>query len=110
MTQQEVMALQQVSIQNGLYTSMLNNIQQLRVVRVGELGNVRVVDYAEITQYLLNLKENNLIRRFNRRLFSWLWFYFLKANACQSRCFKLFISGKRDRGECLCKSPNHRNG
>jgi len=40
---------QEVSIQNGLYTSMLNNIQQLRVVRVGELGNVRIVDYAEIS-------------------------------------------------------------
>ena len=59
-TQQEVMALQQeVSIQNGLYTSMLNNIQQLRVVRVGELGNVRVVDVAEVT--LLPVKPKKKI-------------------------------------------------
>lgn len=49
-TQQDVMSLQQeVAIQNGLYTSMLNNIQQLKVVRVGELGNVRIVDFAEIS-------------------------------------------------------------
>jgi tyrosine-protein kinase Etk/Wzc len=62
MTQQEVMALQQeVSIQNGLYTSMLNNIQQLRVVRVGELGNVRVVDYAEITPIPVKPKKKIIL-------------------------------------------------
>lgn len=62
MTQQEVMALQQeVAIQNELYTSMLNNIQQLRVVRVGELGNVRIVDYAEITPIPVKPKKKIII-------------------------------------------------
>lgn len=46
-TQQEVIKLQQeVKINNELYTSILNNIQQLRVVRAGEIGNVRIVDKA----------------------------------------------------------------
>ncbi|PWJ67067.1 MULTISPECIES: polysaccharide biosynthesis tyrosine autokinase [unclassified Fibrobacter] len=49
LTQQEVLRLQEeVAVQNAQYTSMLNNIQQLRVVRAGEVGNVRVVDYAQI--------------------------------------------------------------
>lgn len=49
LTQQEVMRLQEeVAVQNAQYTSMLNNIQQLRVVRAGEVGTVRVVDYAQI--------------------------------------------------------------
>jgi tyrosine-protein kinase Etk/Wzc len=46
-TQQEVIKLQQeVKINNELYTSILNNIQQLRVVCAGEIGNVRIVDKA----------------------------------------------------------------
>lgn len=49
LTQQEVLRLQEeVAVNNAQYTSMLNNIQQLRVVRAGEVGTVRVVDYAQI--------------------------------------------------------------
>lgn len=48
-TQQDVLKLQQdVEINNQLYTSVLNNIQQLRVVRASEIGNVRIVDPAFI--------------------------------------------------------------
>ena len=48
-TQQDVMSLQEeVAVNNAQYTAMLNNIQQLRVVRAGEVGNVRIVDYAQI--------------------------------------------------------------
>lgn len=47
--QQEVLRLQEdVQVNNALYTTMLNNIQQLRVVRAGEVGNVRIVDFAQI--------------------------------------------------------------
>lgn len=47
LTQQEVLSLQEeVAVNNAQYTSMLNNIQQLRVVKAGEVGTVRVVDYA----------------------------------------------------------------
>lgn len=48
-TQQDVLKLQQeVEINNQLYTSVLNNIQQLRVVRASEIGNVRIVDLADV--------------------------------------------------------------
>lgn len=51
LTQQEVTRLQEeVAVNNEIYTNMLNNIQQLRVVRVGEVGNVRIVDFAQIEQ------------------------------------------------------------
>lgn len=46
--QQNYMNLQEnVDVNNNLYTTLLNNMQQLRVARAGEVGNVRVVDYAE---------------------------------------------------------------
>lgn len=49
LTQQEVKRLQEeVAVNNEVYTNMLNNIQQLRVVRAGEVGNVRIVDFAQI--------------------------------------------------------------
>ena len=48
-TQQEIVRLQEdVSVNNAQYTAMLNNIQQLRVVRAGEVGNVRIVDFAQV--------------------------------------------------------------
>lgn len=47
LTQQEVLSLQEeVSVSNSQYTAMLQNIQQLEVVRAGEVGNIRIVDYA----------------------------------------------------------------
>ena len=49
LTQQEVLRLQEdVQVNNVQYTTMLNNIQQLRVVRAGEVGNVRIVDLAQV--------------------------------------------------------------
>lgn len=49
LTQQEVLSLQEeAAVNNALYTAMLNNIQQLRIVRAGEVGNVRIVDFAQI--------------------------------------------------------------
>lgn len=47
--QQEILRLQgDVQVNNSIYTNMLNNIQQLRVVQAGEVGNVRIVDRARI--------------------------------------------------------------
>jgi len=47
--QQEVLSLQEeVEVNNKLYTNLLNNIQQLRVVQAGEVGNVRIVDMAYV--------------------------------------------------------------
>lgn len=51
LTQQEVARLQEeVAVNSEVYTNMLNNIQQLRVVRAGEVGNVRIVDFAQVAQ------------------------------------------------------------
>lgn len=48
-TQQEVLKLtNEVDMAKIMYTSMLNNIQQLKLVSAGEVGSVRIVDYAEI--------------------------------------------------------------
>lgn len=62
LTQQEVMRLQEeVQVNNALYTTMLNNIQQLRVVRAGEVGNVRIVDYAQIEPLQSKPKKLNIL-------------------------------------------------
>ena len=47
-TQQEVLKLSnQVELSKVMYTTMLNNIQQLRLVSAGEVGTVRIIDFAE---------------------------------------------------------------
>ena len=46
-TQQEVLRLfRDVQVNTQLYTALLNTAQELRVVKAGTVGNVRVVDYA----------------------------------------------------------------
>ena len=61
LTQQEVLRLQEeVAVNNEVYTNMLNNIQQLRVVRAGEVGNVRIVDYAQIEPIQSKPKKFNI--------------------------------------------------
>ena len=62
LTQQEVMRLQEeVAVNNEVYTKMLNNIQQLRVVRAGEVGNVRIVDYAQVEPIQSKPKKFNIL-------------------------------------------------
>ena len=47
--QQEILRLQgDVEVNGSIYTTMLNNIQQLRVVQAGEVGNARIVDRARV--------------------------------------------------------------
>ena len=47
-TQQEVLKLtNEVDMSKHLYTTMLNNIQQLKLVSAGEVGSVRIIDFAE---------------------------------------------------------------
>lgn len=46
-TEQESLRLMRdVNVTNGLYTNLLNNAQQLRVLKAGQVGSVRVVDRA----------------------------------------------------------------
>lgn len=62
LTQQEVARLKEdVAVNNEIYTTMLNNIQQLRVVRAGEVGNVRIVDFAQINGVPSKPKKMNII-------------------------------------------------
>jgi tyrosine-protein kinase Etk/Wzc len=50
-TQQEVLRLvRDTEVNTALYTSLLNTAQELRVVKAGTVGNVRVLDYA-VTPY-----------------------------------------------------------
>ncbi|WP_144148426.1 polysaccharide biosynthesis tyrosine autokinase [Paraburkholderia sp. BCC1884] len=44
--QSAVRLMRDVDINSGLYTNLMENAQQLGVLRAGQLGNVRVVDYA----------------------------------------------------------------
>jgi tyrosine-protein kinase Etk/Wzc len=39
--------LRDVRVDTELYTNLLNSAQQLRIVKAGQIGNVRVVDFAE---------------------------------------------------------------
>lgn len=49
-TQQELLRLtRDLQVSQELYTGLLNSAQQLKVVRAGTVGNVRVVDYATKT-------------------------------------------------------------
>lgn len=62
LTQQEVNRLQEeVAVNNEVYTNMLNNIQQLRVVRAGEVGNVRIVDFAQVEQSQTKPNKSRII-------------------------------------------------
>lgn len=48
LTQQGIAKLSRdVDVETALYTALLNNIQQLQVVKGGEVGNARIVDLAE---------------------------------------------------------------
>lgn len=48
--QEAVRLLRDVKVSNDLYTSLLNSTQQLRVLKAGQLGNVRTVDYAVVPE------------------------------------------------------------
>ena len=39
--------LRDVRVNTELYTNLLNSAQQLRIAKAGQIGNVRVVDFAE---------------------------------------------------------------
>lgn len=46
-TQQELLRLSRdVEVNTALYTGLLNNYQELQLVKAGTVGNVRIVDYA----------------------------------------------------------------
>lgn len=61
-TQQEVLRLHRdVQVSTELYTALLHNAQELRVVKAGTVGNVRVVDYAETPYKPIKPKKSMIV-------------------------------------------------
>ncbi len=64
-TQQEVLKLtSEVELNKVLYTNMLNSVQQLRLVSAGEVGSVRIVDFAEQTTKPVKPKKKLILAVF----------------------------------------------
>ena len=64
-TQQEVLKLtSEVELNKVLYTNMLNSVQQLRLVSAGEVGSVRIVDFAEQTTRPVKPKKKLILAIF----------------------------------------------
>lgn len=64
-TQQEVLKLtSEVELNKVLYTNMLNSVQQLRLVSAGEVGSVRIVDFAEQTTRPVKPKKKIILAIF----------------------------------------------
>ncbi|WP_406538398.1 polysaccharide biosynthesis tyrosine autokinase [Fibrobacter sp.] len=61
-TQQEVLKLtNEVDMSKHMYTTMLNNIQQLKLVSAGEVGSVRIIDFAEETSRPIKPKKSLIV-------------------------------------------------
>jgi len=61
-TQQEVLKLtNEVDMSKHMYTTMLNNIQQLKLVSAGEVGSVRIIDFAEEVSRPMKPKKSMII-------------------------------------------------
>lgn len=59
--QTELRLMRDVHVDTELYTNLLNSAQQLRIVKAGEIGNVRVVDYAVPPLYPTKPKRKMII-------------------------------------------------
>jgi tyrosine-protein kinase Etk/Wzc len=61
-TQQEVLRLvRDVAVNTELYTSLLNTAQELRVMKAGTVGNVRVVDYAVMPSWPIAPRKSRIL-------------------------------------------------
>lgn len=61
-TQQVIVRLaRDVQVNNGLYTTLLNNLQTLTVAKAGTVGNVRVIDYAIMPTIPIKPKKSLII-------------------------------------------------
>jgi tyrosine-protein kinase Etk/Wzc len=60
-TQQEILRLSRdVQVNTELYTTLLNNAQQLQVAKAGEIGSVRIIDRAMATSRPIKPKKTML--------------------------------------------------
>jgi tyrosine-protein kinase Etk/Wzc len=61
-TQQELLRLiRDVEVNTALYTSLLDTAQELRVVKAGTIGNVRVIDYAVKPAYPIRPSKTRIM-------------------------------------------------
>jgi len=61
-TQQEVLRLiRDVEVNTVLYTSLLNTAQELRVVKAGTVGNVRIIDYAVLPTWPIAPRKSRIL-------------------------------------------------
>jgi tyrosine-protein kinase Etk/Wzc len=58
--QQIVRLMRDVQVNTQLYTGLLNNAQQLRVVKAGEIGTVRIVDSAMASKVPIKPKKKQI--------------------------------------------------
>jgi len=61
-TQQEILRLtRDLEVSSTLYTSLMNSAQELKVVKAGAVGNVRIVDYAMMPDRPVKPKKKMVI-------------------------------------------------
>ncbi|HMM44348.1 MAG TPA: polysaccharide biosynthesis tyrosine autokinase [Candidatus Macondimonas sp.] len=61
-TQQEILRLQrEVEVKSALYTGLLNKAQELRIIRAGTLGNVRIIDEAAIPEQPIKPRKSLIV-------------------------------------------------
>jgi len=61
-TQQEILRLtRDLEVSSTLYTSLMNSAQELKIVKAGAVGNVRIVDYAVIPVKPIKPKKSFII-------------------------------------------------
>jgi len=61
-TEQELLRLtRDVKVNSGLYTNLLDSFQQLRLVKEGKVGNVRVIDTATVPQYAIKPRKGQIV-------------------------------------------------
>ena len=57
--QQDMLRLvREVEVTTGLYTFLLNKVQELRIVKAGTVGNVRIIDAAAVTPFPVKPRRN----------------------------------------------------
>ncbi|TKB46153.1 polysaccharide biosynthesis tyrosine autokinase [Thalassotalea mangrovi] len=61
-TQQEILRLtRDVEVNQQIYLALLNNVQQLNVAKAGTVGNVRVVDQAQVGKLAVKPKKSLIV-------------------------------------------------
>jgi tyrosine-protein kinase Etk/Wzc len=61
-TQQDLLRLlRDVEVNTGLYTSLLDTAQELRVVKAGMVGNIRVIDYAYVPTWPVKPNRSRIV-------------------------------------------------